>query len=314
MKLEQSKGGFENILVITDHFTRYAQAVSTRNQTATTTAKALYESFFVHYGFPAKIHSDQGANFESKVIRKLCKVTGIKKTRTTPYHPMGNGMCERFNKTLLNMLGTLSDTEKADWKTHVPTLTHAYNAATHASTGYSPFYLMFERHPRLSVDAFLGLWIDKDGHDTRADYVNKLRSRLTLAYETATKEAAKSAGRQKKMYDQKVRNAVIEPGDRVLVRNVGLQGPQKLANKWEDRPYIVKDQSIPDIPVFVVQQEGTSGKTKTLHRNMLLPINALPILEDQIPDKRAAIKPLKTTELLIALIHHPPTIVHQMKS
>ena len=167
LKLERSKGGFQNILVITDHFTRYAQAVSTRNQTATTTAKALYESFFVHYGFPAKIHSDQGANFESKVIRKLCKLTGIKKTRTTPYHPMGNGMCERFNKTLLNMLGTLSDTEKADWKSHVPTLTHAYNAATHASTGYSPFYLMFGRHPRLSVDAFLGLWIDKDGHDTR---------------------------------------------------------------------------------------------------------------------------------------------------
>ena len=128
LKLERSKCGFENILVITDHFTRYAQAVSTRNQTATTTAKALYESFFVHYGFPAKIHSDQGANFESKVIRKLCKLTGIKKTRMTPYHPMGNGMCERFNKTLLNMLGTLSDTEKADWKTHVPTLTHAHNA------------------------------------------------------------------------------------------------------------------------------------------------------------------------------------------
>ena len=167
LKLERSKGGFQNILVITDHFTRYAQAVSTRNQTATTTAKALYESFFVHYGFPAKIHSDQGANFESKVIRKLCKLTGIKKTRTTPYHPMGNGMCGRFNKTLLNMLGTLSDTEKADWKSHVPTLTHAYNAATHASTGYSPFYLMFGRHPRLSVDAFLGLCIDKDGHDTR---------------------------------------------------------------------------------------------------------------------------------------------------
>ena len=86
--LERSKGRIENILVITDHFTRHAQAIPTRNQSAYTTAKALYENFFVHYGFPAKIHSEMGANFESKLIRKLCDITGIKKTRTTPYHPM----------------------------------------------------------------------------------------------------------------------------------------------------------------------------------------------------------------------------------
>ena len=97
LSLERSKGGYENILVITDHFSRYAQAIPTRNQTARTTARVLYENFFVHYGFPAKLHSDKGANFESKVIKKLCEITKIKKTRTTPYHPMGNGMVERFN-------------------------------------------------------------------------------------------------------------------------------------------------------------------------------------------------------------------------
>ena len=71
LSVEPSKGGHENILVITDHFTRYAQAIPTKNQSANTTAKALFENFFVHYGFPLKIHSDMGANFESKVIRKL---------------------------------------------------------------------------------------------------------------------------------------------------------------------------------------------------------------------------------------------------
>ena len=55
---------------------------------------------------------------------------------------MGNGMVERFNKTLLNTLGTLKTPQEIDWKTHVPTLCHAYNAATHDSTGYVPFYLM----------------------------------------------------------------------------------------------------------------------------------------------------------------------------
>ena len=89
LSLERSKGGYENILVITDHFSRYAQAIPTRNQTARTTARVLYEQFFVHYGFPAKIHSDKGANFESKVIQSLCKISGMKKTRTTPYHPWG---------------------------------------------------------------------------------------------------------------------------------------------------------------------------------------------------------------------------------
>ena len=70
LNLERSKGGYENILVITGHFSRYAQAISTRNQSAYTTAKVLYENFFIHYGFPAILQSDKGANFESKVIRK----------------------------------------------------------------------------------------------------------------------------------------------------------------------------------------------------------------------------------------------------
>ena len=112
LSLERSKGGFENILVITDHFTRYAQAFPTRNQEAKTTAKVLFDNFIVHYGFPARLHSDQGRNFESNVIKELCSLASVEKSRTTPYHPMGNGMVERFNQTLLNMLGTLKEHQK----------------------------------------------------------------------------------------------------------------------------------------------------------------------------------------------------------
>ena len=153
LKIEPSKGGYENVLVIIDHYTRYAQATPTHNQSAATTARVLFENYFVNNGFPGKLHSDQGANFTSKIIQQLCKLTGTAKTRTTPFHPMGNGMCERFNKTLFNMLWTLQEKEKCDWKSHHPALTHAYNAAEHASTGYPSFYLMYGRQPRLAIDA-----------------------------------------------------------------------------------------------------------------------------------------------------------------
>ena len=90
-----------NILIITDHFTRYAQAHITSSQKAHVVAKTLWEHFFVHYGFPEKILSDQGCNFESVLISELCELAQIKKLRTTPYRPEGNGSCERFNRTLI---------------------------------------------------------------------------------------------------------------------------------------------------------------------------------------------------------------------
>ena len=125
LSLEPSKGGHTSILVITDHFTRFAQAFPTRNQTARTTAKTLFENFIVHYSFPARLHSDQGRSFESEVIKELREIASVERSRTTPYHPQGNGMTERFNRTLLSMLGTLEDEQKEDWKSYVAPLVHA---------------------------------------------------------------------------------------------------------------------------------------------------------------------------------------------
>ena len=109
LTLENSKGGFGNILVITGHFTKYAVAIPTRNQTART-ADTFYN--IVNFGIPARIHSDQGANFESNIIKQLCEIHNIKKFHTSIYHPQRNGITERMNRTLLGMMGTLENSPK----------------------------------------------------------------------------------------------------------------------------------------------------------------------------------------------------------
>ncbi len=124
--------------MITDFFTKYAVALPTPNQKAKTVAKRLWEHFIVHYGFPERLHSDQGPDFESRTIKELCAIAGIQKSLTTPYHPRGNPV-ERFNRTLLSMLGTLEEKDKSCWKEFVKPLVHAYNCTKHGSTGFSPY-------------------------------------------------------------------------------------------------------------------------------------------------------------------------------
>ena len=157
LQIEPHKGNIENVLIVTDHFTRYAQAYPSNTQTALATAKLLWNNFIVHYGFPNKIISDQGCNFESELIANLCEVAGVQKLRTSPYHPQTNEQCERFNSTLLNMLGTLTPEQKKDWKTYVPAMMHAYNCTRNTANGYSPYYLLFGRDPRLPIDVEFGL-------------------------------------------------------------------------------------------------------------------------------------------------------------
>ena len=95
-----------NVLVVTDHFTKYAQAYVTPKQTAVMAAKTLWENFLVHYGWPEKILTDQGKSFENNLILELYELAQEKKLCNSPYHPDTNGQCEHFNATLIGMLGT----------------------------------------------------------------------------------------------------------------------------------------------------------------------------------------------------------------
>ena len=272
LSLEPSKGNIENVLVITDHFTRYALAYPSKTQSAQATARILWDNFICHYGFPEQFISDQGRNFESDLIKELCKIAGVKKVHTTPYHPQGNGQCERFNSTLCNMLGTLSEEEKSDWKSHLGCMTHAYNCTKHASTTYSPYYLMFGRHPRLPIDVEFGLNKPNcSDNSSKSRYIQKLRRRLNYAFQKASKYSDQQASRYKHSYDKSVKGPQLHENYLVLVKIVAHKGRHKLQDRWEPEEYVVIDQPIAGTPVYKVKPVN-GDNVRTLHRNLLLPL------------------------------------------
>ena len=270
LSLEPTKGGITNVLVITDHFTRFAVAIPTKDQTAKTTAEAFFNEFVVHYGLPAKIHTDQGANFQSELFSHLCLLTGMEKSRTSPYHPMGNGLTERFNRTLISMLRTISPNQKLEWKKHIAPLVHAYNCMRHESTGFSPYELLFGRQPRLPIDLVFGINSESNKDSNMSDYIKELHVHLQESYKKAMERCDKAQAKQKDQFDKKARAMKLDIGDKVLVKNLAIEGKKKLSNFYEEGTSTVVQQINQNIPVYIVRSED--GKDRTLHRNHLFPV------------------------------------------
>ena len=277
LHLETCKGGYEYILVLIDHYTRFAPAYATKDKSAKTVAQKVFNDFALRFGFPEKIHPNLGGEFENCLMALLKKCSGVRGTHTC-YHPAGNGKTERFNKTILSMLRTLTDTKKADWKNSLEKMVHAYNCKRSEATGFSPYSLRFGNSPRLPIDIMFNL-TPPEKQESYSEYVQNWRARMHQAYEIASRTAAKGASRGKLFHDKKVHGTDLQPGGRVLVRNLSQRGgPGKLRSYWEDRVHVVVQRRSDGSPVYEVMPEG-GGKTRVLHRNLLLPCDSLPLDE-----------------------------------
>ncbi|KAL2090434.1 hypothetical protein ACEWY4_015122 [Coilia grayii] len=265
-----------DVLVITDHFTKLAHAFPCRDQTAKKVARTLWDKFFCVYGFPKRIHSDQGTSFESDLITELLELAGVSKSHTTPYHPMGNGGTERFNRTLGSMLRSLPPRQKHKWPQMVQTMTFVYNCTAHETTGFAPFYLMFGRVPRLPVDLmFRSVLLD----DTVCDYgafVDSLLKDLKSAMSVAQRHTESERRHQATQYNKRAKGQSLSVGDRVLVANKACRGKRKLADRWGDTIFTVVATK-PALHVYRIRD--SNGNEKVVHRNLLLGVNFLPLDE-----------------------------------
>ena len=238
--LPETKDGNRYVLVASDYFTRWVEVYAIPNQEAVTVAEKLVNEMFCRFSPPEQLHSDQGRQFESKLIGEVCKLLHIKKSRTTPYHPQCNGMVERFNRTLLDMLATTVNNQ-SDWDQCIRKLCMAYNSSVHSSTGYTPFYLMFGRQARLPVDLMYGT--GPSDSFTAGEYATELRNALHNAYAVVREKCNAEHKRQKSFYDEKVHGKPYSVGDVVWLHSIVVPRGQsrKLHHPWKG-PYRVQER------------------------------------------------------------------------
>lgn len=156
----------------------------------------------------------------------------MKKSHTTPYHPMCNGHTKIFNRSLGNMIQALPPRTKEKWPQMIQTLTFACNSTIHETTGFAPFYLMFGRTPQLRVLRDMTVL----GY---SEFVDSFQRDLQEAVRVTQKYTSKAQTKKAREYDKKVRGSTLEVGDKVLLANKKERSKRKLADVWESTIYVI---------------------------------------------------------------------------
>ena len=261
--MEMARDGRENVLVLTCVFTKFSIAVATRDQKASTVARVIIQEWIQRYGLPQRIHSDRGKNFTSKIVAAICEAYGFKKSRTTAYHAQGNGQCERFNRTLHNLLRVLCKEKKERWTEYLSEVTHVYNATPHSATGFSPFYLLFGREPYLPIDMILETQCDDWKRIMPTQWLAEHLQRLQEAHKQASANMKRKMEQRKKKHDKGKEEADIKKGDAV-VRRKHLPGRNKIQDAFGERVWMVVQAPGRDGGYYIVEpMEGGTPETVT---------------------------------------------------
>lgn len=221
-----------------DYATRYPEAVPLKNIDTETVAEALVD-IFSRLGIPEEILSDLGTQFVSDCMKEVARLLSIKQLTTTPYHPMCNGMTEKFNGTLKITLKRLCSEQPRQWHRYINPLLFAYREVAQESTGFSPFELLYGRAVRGPMFILKELWtkeVEAPEVKNSYQYVFELREKLEDTLKIAHEELQKAQQKGKHYYDRKTKMRTFQPGDKVLV--LLLTDRNKLLMQWKG-PYEV---------------------------------------------------------------------------
>ncbi|XP_075730383.1 uncharacterized protein LOC142772135 [Rhipicephalus microplus] len=215
----RSKHGNLYILTLMDYATRYPDAVALPSIETERVAEALVE-MFSRFGVPREVLSDRGTNFTSHLMKEVARLLSVRQLHTTPYHPMANGLVEKFNGTLKLMLKLMCAERPRDWDRYLAPLLFAYMEVPQASTEFSPFELLYGRHVRGPLAILKELWTNADLTEeakTMYQHVFDLRNRWKETCRLAHEDLEKAGARYAKLYNRKAKERSFNPEDKVLI-------------------------------------------------------------------------------------------------
>ena len=258
-----SGSGNRYILTVVDYATRYPEAVALPSIESERVAECLL-NIYTRVGIPREILTDQGTQFVSEMMAEVSRLLSVNHLTSSPYHPQCNGLVERFNGTLKQMLRRLCVERPKDWDRYIEAVLFAYREVPQDSLGFSPFELLYGRAVRGPMSILRELWT-KETPDcevkTTYQYVVDLRNRIEETCKWAQESLAKSQGLAKRHFDKKARLRSLNVGDQVLI--LRPTSNNKLLMQWKGPFPVVEKVGPTDYRIEV------KGRTKVYHINML---------------------------------------------
>jgi len=254
--------GYKYLLIATDYFTKWLEAIPLCDAEAHTCMRALYSAFFSRFGLPRQIHSDQGSNFESMLVAELCSIAGINKTRTTPFHPRSNGQTERANRTILQMLRASIDADR------LPALLAAYRMTPHSVTGISPNVATMGRE--VLLPASLIVQPPEEPVAVSTSFAAEFRQNMRNAHASVRSATSRAANTQKNYFDKHVKGPPFALNHLVWLywtRPLLRTRSRKLTRSWTGCWRIVEFKTT----IVVVVQNVKTHEKQTVHVDRLFP-------------------------------------------